>query len=207
MKNKLNFIILVSTSLIITAISNFVLGVDELFYNSMSEQLTLEQLDDIMEAKQKWKYLGYCFFALFLLIKVSSISLILYVGLFLFNIEIKYKKVFSIVAKAEFIFVIVMFIKLLWLFVFNNYDYQNVQYFYPFSALHIVGYEGLSPWFIYPFQTLNLFELAYWFVLSYLLGKQIKISTDKALKIVASSYGSALLIWVVTVMFFTLNAS
>jgi len=76
-----------------------------------------------------------------------------------------------------------------------------------------VGYQGLEPWFIYPLQVLNLFELAYWFVLAYFIGKLAFTEKDKGkpmdlgLKIVASSYGSALLLWVVVVMFFTLNYS
>jgi hypothetical protein len=70
-----------------------------------------------------------------------------------------------------------------------------------------VGNKDLEPWFIYPFQTLNLFELVYWLILSFYIGKATQTSMDKGLKIVAYSYGSALLLWVVTIMFFTLNYS
>ncbi len=65
----------------------------------------------------------------------------------------------------------------------------------------------MQPWFIYPFQVFNLFELAYWFILAYLIGKELNENTDKGFSIVASSYGVSLLIWVVGVMFFTLNMS
>lgn len=82
-----------------------------------------------------------------------------------------------------------------------------MQYFYPLSALNIIGYEGLQSWFIYPFQLINLFELAYWVILAYLIGKEFNENTDKGLSIVASSYGVSLLIWVVGMMFFTLNMS
>ena len=69
---------------------------------------------------------------------------------------------------------------------------EDLQYFYPLYALSIIGYEGLQPWFVYPFQVLNLFELAYWFILAYLLGKELESTTDKGLSIVASSYGVGL---------------
>ncbi len=76
------------------------------------------------------------------------------------------------------------------------------------SALNIIGYEGLEPWFIYPLQVLNLFELAYWFIIAFLLNKEINdTESTKGLQIVVSSYGVSLLIWVVGVMFFTLNMS
>ena len=87
------------------------------------------------------------------------------------------------------------------------YTLEDLQYFYPFSTLNIIGYEGLEPWFIYPLQVLNLFELVYWLLLGYGLSKSLKTSMDAAMGIVVSSYGVGLLIWVVAVMFLTLNMS
>ena len=56
-------------------------------------------------------------------------------------------------------------------------------------------------------RVINIFEVTYWFILAYLIGKEINDTTEKALSIVASSYGVGLLIWVASVMFFTLNIS
>ena len=116
--------------------------------------------------------------------------------------------------KAEFVFLGVGVLKIVWFYFFQtSYTLEDLQYFYPLSALNIVGYKGLDNWFIYPLQVLNLFELAYWLLLSYFIGKLAFTEKDKGkpmdlgFKIVASSYGSALLLWVVVVMFFTLNYS
>lgn len=150
----------------------------------------------------------YLIILISLLIKISIISTILDVGCFFFGKEIKYKKLFNIVVKAEFIFLLVIVFKTVWFYVFQqDYNLEDLQYFYPLSALNIIGYESLQTWFIYPFQVLNLFELAYWFILAYLIGKELNENTDKGFSIVASSYGLSLLIWVVGVMFFTLNIS
>jgi hypothetical protein len=123
----------------------------------------------------------------------------------------------NVVLKAEFIFILVALVKIFWfLFFQTTYTLQDIQSFYPLSALNILGYKGLDAWYIYPLQTLNLFELAYWLLLSYYIGKmaspiknseQNKYPIDFGLKIVASSYGTALLLWVCIVMFFTLNYS
>tara|TARA_R110002049_G_scaffold203126_3_gene373719 strand:+ start:1412 stop:1543 length:132 start_codon:yes stop_codon:yes gene_type:complete len=43
--------------------------------------------------------------------------------------------------------------------------------------------------------------------LAYLLGKELNITLNKGLNIIASSYGVGLIIWVVAVMFFILNMS
>jgi len=145
---------------------------------------------------------------LLLIIKVSIIALILDVGCFFFDKEIMYKKLFNIVTKAEFVFLGIIILKTIWFYVFQqDYTLEDLQYFYPLSALNIVGYEGLETWFIYPFQVINLFEFAYWFILAFLISKELKTTTSKGFSIVASSYGVALVIWVVVVMFFTLNMS
>jgi len=103
---------------------------------------------------------------------------------------------------------LVIIFKTAWFYFFQtDYNLEDLQYFYPLSALNIVGYEGLQPWFIYPVQVFNLFELAYWVILAYLIDKELNENTVKGMSIVASSYGVSLLIWVVGVMFFTLNMS
>ncbi|WP_296344452.1 hypothetical protein [Winogradskyella sp.] len=140
--------------------------------------------------------------------KILIIATILDLGCFIFNKKIKFKKIFNIVVKAEFIFLLVIIFKTAWFYFFQtNYTLEDLQYFYPLSAINIVGYEGIDAWWVYPLQVLNLFELAYWLVLGYLLGKALNSNFDKGISIVASSYGVALLIWVVGIMFFTLSAS
>lgn len=137
------------------------------------------------------------------------IAFFLYAGTFFFSkTPIKLKQLWIFVISAEFVLLLVPIFKILWFYFFEpNYNLEDVQYFYPLSALNIVGYEGLDPWLIYPFQVLNLFELAYCLILAYLIGKATETTMDHGLKIVASSYGSALLLWVVVIMFFTLNYS
>lgn len=185
-----------------------ILGFDELVINSLAEQLTTKQIEKALNFQQKWEWIAYLLLPLLLIIKVSIIALILDVGCFFFGKEIKYKKLFNIVTKAEFVFLGVIILKTIWFYVFQqDYTLEDLQYFYPLSALNVVGYEGLQTWFIYPFQVINLFEFAYWFVLSSLISKELKTTTSKGFSIVASSYGVALVIWVVGVMFLTLNMS
>jgi len=190
-------------------ISKGLLNVESLVINSLAEKFTFEQVENILGYKKKIEWVNYSIIPILLLIKTSIIAAILDLGCFFFGKEIKYKKLFKIVVKAEFIFLLVMVFKTAWFYFFQtDYNLEDLQYFYPLSALNIIGYEGIQPWFIYPFQVLNLFEFAYWFVLAYLIGKEINDGeSTKGLQIVASSYGVSLLIWIFGVMFFTLNMS
>ncbi|MAQ75115.1 MAG: hypothetical protein CL613_02130 [Aquimarina sp.] len=207
MKSKYLILIVVTISILLAYLTQQLLNLDDLLFNRLSEDLNKEQIASILELNDKWQWLSYFIIPIVLITKLSIISAVLYMGTFFFEKKITYKKLFLIVTKAEFIFVLVGLVKLVWFVFQDDYTLQDVQSFYPLSALSVVGYQELQPWFVYPFQTLNLFELAYWIILAWLLGKEIQSTTDKALKIVASSYGSALLIWVVAVMFLTLNMS
>lgn len=188
--------------------TKWLLNTDVLVYNSLSEQLTAEQVSTYLDLQKKWQWLGYAFVPVFLAVKTVLIATVLYIGAFFFGKEIRFKQLWHIAVRAEFVFLTVVVVKMGWFYFFQpNYTLEDIQYFYPLSALNIVGYEGLEAWFVYPFQVLNLFEVAYWLLLAYLLGKALKTQTDEGLKIVAASYGPALLLWVVAVMFFVLNYS
>jgi len=188
--------------------STIILNVEDLVKQSLLDYLTSEQIDDSLNLRSKWEILGYLIIPILLFLKMSIIAAVLDIGCFFFEQEIKYKKLLNIVVKAEFIFLLVTIFKTVWFYFFQpNFTLEDLQNFYPLSALNIIGYEGLQPWLIYPSQVLNLFELAYWFVLAYLIGKELNENTDKGFSIVASSYGVSLLIWVIGVMFLTLNMS
>ncbi|WP_343795961.1 hypothetical protein [Gaetbulibacter jejuensis] len=93
------FILIVFLTLIIGSLSNFFLDTEQLLYNSLLEQLTQEQIEDILGLKKKQLLVSYFILPLFLLIKTSIIAAILNTGYFLFGKEIKYKKPYAIIVK------------------------------------------------------------------------------------------------------------
>ncbi|QOG03548.1 hypothetical protein [Flavobacterium sp. MDT1-60] len=204
----LKWLILSIISIVITEIFKKAIHFDDLLYNSLSEQLTSQQIKKILGLQKKWQWVANVFMPVFILIKTSIIATILYIGLFFSNKDLKFKNLWDITLKAEFIFLMIPVFKIVWFYFFQtDYTLEDIQNFYPLSALNIVGYKGLETWFIYPFQTLNLFELAYIIYLGYQVGQLTTTNTDNGLKIVAYSYVPSLLLWVVTMMFFTLNYS
>lgn len=213
--NSLLFFLLSFINFLIVVFIEKSLDIDKLYYLTLKEKLNQMQLDFAIDFRRKWQWASYFFIPLLALLKINLISSVLYVGTFFYSkTKITFKQLFSVVVKAEFVFLGVGVLKIVWFYFFQtNYTLEDLQYFYPLSALNIVGYKGLEVWFVYPFQVLNLFELAYWLILAYFIGKLAFTAKDKGkpmdlgLKIVASSYGSALLLWVVVVMFFTLNYS
>nr|WP_309757086.1 hypothetical protein [Flavobacterium sp.] len=208
-KTTIQFIKLSFLFVLITEISNKIIDIKNILRDFLSEFLTAVELNNYFEFQDKWHWISYFFIPLYILLKTAVITSIIYIGVLFFSKnKITFKNIWNIILKAEFIFLLVPISKVIWFYFFKtNYTLEDIQYFYPLSALNIVGYKGLEPWFIYPFQVLNLFELAYWLILAYYIGKATETDMDHGLKIVAYSYGPALLLWVVTIMFFTLNYS
>lgn len=210
-----NFIFIISVSLFTHYLNKYVLENEEVLLVYLSEKLNAKQIENFFNFQKKWQWFSCAIIPIILLIKTSIIASVLYIGTFFYSkAKVTFKQLFNAVIKAEFVFLLVGVAKIIWFYFFQtNYTLEDLQYFYPLSALNIVGYKGLDNWFIYPLQVLNLFELAYWLLLSYFIGKLAFTEKDKGkpmdlgFKIVASSYGSALLLWVVVVMFFTLNYS
>lgn len=205
----IRYFFLCASLLLVTKFFKISLHLDNLIYNSLAEKLTSQQIEDFLNLQKKWQWLSYFFIPILLCIKTSLIATVLYIGnFFLSNLSVTLKQLWLFVLNAEFVFVFIPLFKITWFYFFQtNYTLEDIQYFYPLSALNIIGYKGLEPWLIYPLQTLNLFEVAYIIYLAYQIGTLTKTNADTGLKIVAYSYVPALLLWVTVVMFFTLNYS
>jgi hypothetical protein len=205
----IKFILFSILTLVLSYAIEKVLQIDVLIQNELSYKFSINELKEILNFQRKWNWILYIFIPIFIFIKILSNSLVVYTGiLFLNNIKTDFKEVLNILLKVEFVFLLIPISKLIWFYFFQtNYTLEDIQYFYPLSALNIIGYKGLESWLIYPLQTLNVFELAYIIILSYQIGTVTKTNADTGLKIVASSYIPALLLWVTIVMFFTLNFS
>lgn len=209
MKNTLLRYGLLSISyIIITEITNEIINLKDLLRNFLIDFLSKDQINSYFEFQDKWHWLNHLYIPLIILVKTLIIATTLYIGLFLFTKETKFKNSWNVVIKAEFIFILVPIIKIIWFYFFQtSYTLDDIQNFYPLSALNIIGYKDLEAWFIYPFQVLNLFELSYVIYLGFQIGEVTNTNTDYGLKIVGLSYVPCLLLWVATVMFFTLNYS
>jgi hypothetical protein len=202
------YILIIILISFITYFSGIYLNTDELLYNYYSEQIAKEQLEKIIESQQKWGWLGYAIIPLVVLIRTSLVAMCLSIGVFFYYMEnnYKFKQFFKIALLGEFVLILVVFFKFFYFyFLKTDYTLQDLQQYYPLSYINFLDLEKIQPWLVYPLQTINLFEISYFFVLVYGLWKLLKNKLSKSFEIVAVSYGSGLLIWLGLVMFLTLN--
>jgi len=108
---------------------------------------------------------------------------------------------------ADFVFVLAGLTKLAMLIFFKSVNTLEDLQFQPLSLLELFDKSKVSTFLIYPCSLIGVFELLYWLVLAWLLGGVADKPFGSSLKTVASSYGIGLLLWVLFVMFLTVNLS
>ena len=202
------FLAVIILTFLITLLVKYGLGLDKLVFNFYAEQLAKDQLEKLLAAQQKWAWVGYAIIPVMVLIRSSLVALCLSIGVFFYDIErkIPFKRFFRIALMGEFVLVLVGLFKFgYFYFIKTDYNLQDLQQYYPLSYINFLDRENLQPWLIYPLQTLNLFEVAYFLVLVYGVHKLLQNKFIKSLEMVALSYGTGMLIWMGLIMFLILN--
>lgn len=201
------FLIISFFAIIITWLGNDVLLTEDLVFQYFGDQLSYERASTFIEKNKKWQWVAYVLIPLFYLLKFFLIAGSLSVGILIENYKIPFKKIIRFVILCEFIFIVIPIIKIFWFGIFFiDYSLLDLQYFSPLSLLSFIDRDSIEPWFAYPLQLINLFEVAYWLLLAYGLYKITGERYARMFELVASSYGIGLLLWTIFIVFLTVNA-
>ena len=204
------FTIIIGCYFLIVWLSHSVLVNDVVFYNSYSEQLSYERSLKLFNEINRLSWINYVFLPIMLFLKCALVSTVLYTGIFFCDIskEISFSTVFRIVTASEIIFVLAGITKFLWFFLFaGNYDLNDMSFFYPLSLINLFDRSEVREFWVFPLQSVNVFQMLYILLLSFGLNKAGAIGKQKSEKVVIRSYMPALLFWVVLIMFLSIDAS
>lgn len=206
MKNYQIFLIICLYSFVLIFAWNSLIITNELYFTSFEEQFTYSKIQDLISESKAYQWAAYCFAPLIYALKFFTISLILLIGFYFSDVKVKLSQLFKIVQLSELPFLFLAFFKFYWFyFIKTQYNLNDLQYFSPLSLLQIFDHIQLEKWQMYPLQLLNAFEFTYWFLLIYWSQKMTKVSFKDGMKIVLGSYLPALLLWVVFMVFLTIN--
>ena len=179
------------------------------FYNTYSEQFTYDRSIAIFESMKRMEWISYAFTPIFLLLKFTLISVVLYTGIFFYNLihKISFGDIFRIVIACEIVFLLASFVKFIWFFLFaGNYDLNDLGFFYPLSLINLFRISQVDKIWRYPMQVLNLFQIIYIVLLSFGIRHFCHVNDSDSDKVVLSSYLPALFIWIALIMFVTIEA-
>lgn len=190
----------------ITYLAQSYLFTEDVFYASYAEQLSYERAVEILTEQKKWTWLSYALLPIVYGIKFFLVACCLLMGCIFFDVKLKFGQAFKIALLADLVFIIPLLIKVFWfVFIQKNYTLQDLQQFYPLSLANLFNTAQVGTLWLYPLQTLNVFELLYIFSLGFWLYQFGAKSLDKGLTVVFASYIPALFTWIVLIMFITVN--
>ncbi|ELR70973.1 hypothetical protein C900_03256 [Fulvivirga imtechensis AK7] len=187
-------------------VNEFVLT-ESLYYNSLAEQLTYERINEMLESTSQWRLVQYAIIPITILVKVFVVTLCLNAGLLLTTYQVSFKDIFSIVLKAELIFAFASILNVvIFLLFFKANTFEDLYHLNSLSILSLLTISDIEPWLVYPLSIINIYELLYIAFLA--IGLMIYINSDfkNSCKVVATSYGSALVFWLLFVVFIQINA-
>ena len=179
---------------------------DNVFYNSYAEQLSYDRIEEIIAGQSKYAWVGYVILPVIYAIKFFLVACCLLAGSMFFDIKLKFGEAFKIALLADVIFVLPLLIKVFWFLVLQkDYTLQELQMFSPLSVLSLFDAKAIGVLWFYPLQLLNVFELLYIFSLGFWVYQFGAKNYEKGLNMVLCSYLPGLFIWIILVMFVTLN--
>lgn len=128
--------------------------------------------------------------------KFTVIAFVIWVGCFLFGYRVTFTQCWGIAVGAEFIFLLPEVLKIAWFFVVStDPTIPEIRGFYPLSLMHFFDYETIEKRWAYPLRALNVFEIAYWYLLAAGVHHYAKKNKKYARIIVACSYVLLFFLW------------
>jgi hypothetical protein len=191
----------------ITFVQNNYIITRDVYYNTLGEQLTLERIDEILDNQSKWRWLAYVFTPIIIVIQTGMIAVCINCGTFMMDYKVKFNTIFKVVLKSSVVFLIW---KLLMTFIFLFMDikvFDDLVKADKFSVAGFVAKDALPTWLMYPLSILNVFEVAFWLLLAWGISRLIAKPFSKSLSFIALTYGVGLLLWMLFIVFLSLNFS
>lgn len=196
------FLIIICVQIFLRYLSQIWIYKDDVYFDLFQNDFSREEIFDFLDRKEKYVWLNYLLQSVGTICKITLLSIILNTGLLLYKIEVKNSYLLNSLILCEFIFFIPKIVTLIWFGFFEqSFSISDIDNFHVGSIFNIIGSEDIDSFLRYPLSFLNLFQLFYILLLTYCLSLLVNISYDQSFKIVLLTYGSALLIWLTSLMF------
>ena len=193
---------------IATAFQQHFIMTDEVYFNSLGEQLTYERIEEILSNQKKHVWLNYALTPLMTLIQIFLVVICLNIGTILRGDKVKFKQLFSLVVKVTLIPAFFKILRVCGVYFF--YDIQSFDDFtstFSFSLANIFDLKSLPAWLQYPLLTINLIELLFWLLLARGIQYLLNIDFSRSISFVGYTYGVGLLMWLLFVVFLQVSLS
>lgn len=110
------FFLLVFSSILLGEMAIYFLKMNQLVYKDLSEQLTLKQMEEFFDTKERWAWVSHLIIPFLLFLKITVIAWVLGIGGFFNEVSLSHRSYFRIVLMSEYIFLIPALSKIAWFY-------------------------------------------------------------------------------------------
>lgn len=178
-----------------------------LYLSSFDSQISYNRINQLFFMRQRWQWVGFTLVPIILFLRICLTSACLSIGCFLSDFKLSFSNLFRTALVAEICLAFGMAVRIIWLTFVPPNTITDFQYFSPLSLAQLIGPRSIPKYLLYLCQTINLFEIAYWLLLAAGLVAFLEKPFGKMFKLVMSSYGLGLLLWIVFVSYLTVTFS
>ena len=188
-------------------LTNFFLFTENLYYTSLGEQYTIEQVQQLLNLNKSWENIGYLFIPIIVTFRAFYTSFCLYIGDLIEESHWKFKPLFNISLKADIAFCLNSGCNFYYYMLSENHKTIDDLTINCASLLKIVGKENIPNWLILAFNSINAFELLYVVLLIVMLKINFRITYLKSIVFVLLTYGVGNYLYLTAMTFLYLNLS
>ena len=194
------FLLYVSVMLIITFLQQeFVLLPELQNLDIIGEGARAQMLDRY----QRMRWTSFLLVPLLLLLRLSLVTLCLFIGSFFFA-KIngrKFKDWWGVAMVAQ---SVMLAYSVILCAVNIGLGVNKAMELTTYTSLLFLGGESIEPWVRMPLSAVNVFEVLYWIVMALLVGRLCRTKFGKSFRFVMSTYGVGYLFYIALLMFLML---
>jgi hypothetical protein len=186
----------------------YVMTIDNIavMYEDLLENNKNVTAENLYEQTHQYTLVTLIITALSALVKLLFFTLVVYVGYYLFAKQ-SFLDILKSTVVAESVNVLLSLVAVVNLIWFNPPTSQLDVAVAPFSLASFFDINKLDQWMVTPLSAMNIFEVLYIVVLSYMLSRNLKQTFGTSCKIVLCSYGVVTLLLIIGSTALTLYAT
>lgn len=176
-------------------------GGENIFLNSIGMKVSLEKGMEIFNAFSKFRWIGFFLIPFIISIKILFTAFALTIGDFFSDYNVGFIACLNVSLKAEIAYLLSTFTSFIYIeFIWQIENLQDLSII-PFSLLHLLKNNIYPDWSKAILSTINLWEFIYIILISKFLGYYNQQSFKHNIAFTLSTYGVALLFWIVVLTY------
>ncbi|MFO7924663.1 MAG: hypothetical protein R6U58_13325, partial [Bacteroidales bacterium] len=177
---------------------------DELYYRSLGNQLSINVIDELINFRNKWQWVGYAGIPLILAIKFLLVGTFLSMGSIVAGHRLTFRQIFALAMVAEVVYLAASFIST------GNILFSDIKALEDInmsllSIASLIPESAAKPYIYVPLQSISLFLVIYILFLTWCYNTVTGYSLRSSFSLILATYGTAFILWLILVMYLMIS--